>query len=133
MVVLNPGTPLAWYWAAGGEAPAPRLPSHSPEAVPVVQLALSQVTLHQMYVLPAGCACAAGGPVGTLLQQAARRELLALQGEQVGGGGMVTNHPVPPSNGHGSPSAQSFTVPMYFIRAPERHRAQGEEGSQSHR
>lgn len=45
----------------------------------MVQLALGQVTLHQVHVLLAGRAGAAEGPVGTLLRQAAGGELLALQ------------------------------------------------------
>lgn len=58
---------------------APR-PARSPEAVPVEQLAVDQVTLHQVYVLLAGSARAAGGPVGALLRQAAWGALLTLQG-----------------------------------------------------
>lgn len=46
----------------------------------VVQLAVGQVTLHQVHVLLAGGARAAGGPVGALLRQAARGALLTLQG-----------------------------------------------------
>lgn len=54
--------------------------SHSPEAVAVVELALDQGALDQVHMLLAGGACAAGGPLGTLLRQAARRQLLTLQG-----------------------------------------------------
>lgn len=48
--------------------------------MPVVQLAVGQVTLHQVYVLLAGSTRAAGGPVGALLRQAAWGALLTLQG-----------------------------------------------------
>ena len=54
--------------------------SHSPEAVPVVQLALGQVALHQVHMLPAGRTRAAGRLVGALLRQVTRGERLALQG-----------------------------------------------------
>ena len=66
-VVLNPRALPPRYRGGGGEAPAPRCPGHSPEAVPVVQLALGQVTLHQVHVLMAGRTRAAGGPAGALL------------------------------------------------------------------
>ena len=59
---------LAHHGAESREAPCPpRVPPNSPEAVPVVQLAVGQVTLHQVHVLLAGRTRAAGGPVGALL------------------------------------------------------------------
>lgn len=64
-----------------GRMPAPNPGGHSPEAVPVVEPAISQVSLHQVHMLPAGRTGATGGPVGALLRQAAGgRQLLALQG-----------------------------------------------------
>ena len=52
----------------------------------MVQLAVGQVPLHQVYVLLAGGARAAGGPVGALLRQAAGGALLTLQGTGWGQG-----------------------------------------------
>lgn len=73
--------PLLGNGVLGGLPPhPPGSRGHSPEAVAVVQLALGQVALNQVHMLPAGRARAAGGPLGALLRQAARRQLLALQG-----------------------------------------------------
>lgn len=64
--------PREFLPCSGVRGPGPAAPPcHSPEAVPVVQLALRQVPLHQVHVLPAGCAHAAGRPVGALLRQVA--------------------------------------------------------------
>lgn len=102
-----------WRRIHGGSLPAagvavlpPGSRRHSPEAVPVVQLALGQVALHQVHVLPAGCARAAGRPVGALLRRAPRGERLALRGTGWAGCGWARGRQ-PSRSPHSRPLAPS--------------------------
>lgn len=87
----------------------------------MVQLAVGQVTLHQVHVLLAGSARAAGGPVGALLRQAARGALLTLQGMGWGQGRQpFQEHTLfPRSNGGRPPSVHGA---IRSTRAPEGQR-----------
>lgn len=101
------------------------LPQHSPEAVPVVQLALHQVPLHQVHPLSTGCACAAGGLLLALLRQAVWGEVITLRG--MGNGyqpccSWLT--PSPPITVMSLKCASSSLVPTQEGQSPQSDRGQ---------